>query len=54
MVVGGGIMPFIQDNLVRPYTGYLGSYWLIIAMLVYILYYSISGCKNVNKDIKID
>ncbi len=54
MVVGGGVMPFIQDNWVRPLTGYLGSYWLIIAMLAYILYYSISGCKNVNKDIKID
>ena len=54
MVVGGGIMPFIQDNLVRPATGYLGSYWLVIAMLVYILYYSVAGCKNVNKDIKVD
>ena len=54
MVVGGGIMPFIQDNVVRPYTGYLGSYWLIIAMLAYILYYSLIGCKNVNKDIKVD
>ncbi len=52
MVVGGGIMPFIQDNLLRPYLGYLGSYWLIAAMLAYILYYSLIGCKNVNKDIK--
>ena len=54
MVVGGGIMPFIQDNLVRPATGFLGSYWLIIAMIAYILFYSIWGCKNVNKDIKVD
>ncbi|MBP5499542.1 MAG: MFS transporter [Bacteroidales bacterium] len=54
MVVGGGIMPFIQDNVVRPATGYLGSYWLIIAMIAYILFYSLWGSKNVNKDIKVD
>ncbi len=54
MVVGGGVMPFIQDNVVRPATGYLGSYWLIIAMIAYILFYSLWGCKNVNKDIKVD
>ena len=54
MVVGGGIMPFIQDNWVRPATGYLGSYWLIIAMIAYILFYSLWGSKNVNKDIKVD
>ena len=54
MVVGGGVMPFIQDNLVRPVTGYLGSCWLIIAMIAYILFYSLWGSKNVNKDIKVD
>ncbi|MCQ2212155.1 MAG: MFS transporter [Bacteroidaceae bacterium] len=54
MVFGGGMMPFFQDLVVRPITGYLGSYWLIVAMLAYILYYSIWGCKNVNKDIKVD
>ncbi len=54
MVVGGGIMPFIQDLALRPVLGYLGSYWLIVAMLAYILYYSLIGCKNVNKDIPVD
>ncbi|MBQ0056534.1 MAG: MFS transporter [Bacteroidales bacterium] len=54
MVFGGGMMPFFQDLVVRPFTGYLGSYWLIVAMLAYILYYSVWGCKNVNKDIKVD
>lgn len=54
MLVGGGIMPFVQDLVVRPVTGYLGSYWLVVAMLAYILYYSLIGCKNVNKDIKVD
>lgn len=54
MVVGGGVMPFIQDIVIRPYTGYLGSYWLIVAMLAYLLYYALAGCKNVNKDIVVD
>lgn len=53
MVVGGGVMPFIQDYLGRT-IGYLSSYWLVIAMLAYILYYALVGCKNVNKDIKVD
>ncbi|MCD8304135.1 MAG: MFS transporter [Prevotellaceae bacterium] len=53
MVVGGGVMPFIQDLALRPVLGYLGSYWLIVAMLAYILYYSLIGCKNVNKDIPV-
>ncbi len=54
MVVGGGVMPFIQDLALRPYLDYLGSYWLIVAMLAYILFYSLIGCKNVNKDIPVD
>ncbi|MCD7720831.1 MAG: MFS transporter [Prevotellaceae bacterium] len=53
MVVGGGVMPFIQDLALRPVLGYLGSYWLIVAMLAYILYYSLIGCKNVNKDLPV-
>ncbi len=54
MVVGGGIMPFVQDLVVRPALGYLGSYWLVVAMLAYILYYAVAGCKNVNTDIPVD
>jgi len=54
MVVGGGVMPFIQDYLAREVVGYLGSYWLIVAMLAYMLYYALIGCKNVNTDIKVD
>ncbi|MDE7387455.1 MAG: MFS transporter [Muribaculaceae bacterium] len=53
MVVGGGIMPYIQDWIGRNY-GYVDSYWLVIAMLAYILYYSLIGSKNVNKDIPVD
>lgn len=56
MVFGGGMMPFFQDLVLVQQLGisYLNSYWLIVAMLAYILFYSIWGCKNVNKDIKID
>ncbi len=53
MVVGGGIMPLIQDVLAKS-LGYMASYWLVIAMLCYILYYALVGCKNVNKDIPVD
>ena len=53
MVVGGGIMPFIQ-NLIATNVGYIASYWPVIAMLAYILYYSLVGCKNVNKDIPVE
>lgn len=56
MVFGGGMMPFFQDLILVQQLGisYLNSYWLIVAMLAYILFYSIWGCKNVNKDIKLD
>ena len=53
MVVGGGIMPLIQEVIAKS-AGPIASYWLIIAMLAYILFYSTIGCKNVNKDIKVD
>ncbi len=53
MVVGGGIMPLIQDVLAKS-LGYMASYWLVIAMLCYILYYALVGCKNVNKDIPVE
>lgn len=56
MVFGGGMMPFFQDLVLVQQLGvsYLNSYWLIVTMLAYILFYSIWGCKNVNKDIKVD
>ena len=53
MVVGGGIMPLIQEAIAKS-AGPIASYWLIIAMLAYILFYAVIGCKNVNKDIKVD
>ena len=53
LVVGGGVMPFIQ-NLIAKGAGYMNSYWLVIVMLCYLLYYALIGCKNVNKDIPVD
>lgn len=52
MVVGGGIMPLIQEKIASS-VGYMASYWLVIAMLAYLLYYAIAGSKNVNKDIPV-
>jgi FHS family L-fucose permease-like MFS transporter len=51
MVVGGGIMPFIQESVLRPQVGYLGSYALVIAMLLYILYYSLWGSRNIDHEL---
>ena len=53
MVVGGGIMPLIQ-NLIATSAGYITSYWLVVAMLGYLFFYAVVGSKNVNKDIKVD
>jgi FHS family L-fucose permease-like MFS transporter len=53
LVVGGGVMPLIQEYIAKA-AGYMNSYWLVIAMLIYMLYYSLIGCKNVNKDIPVD
>ena len=53
LVVGGGIMPLIQEYMAKG-LGYMNSYWLVVAMLCYLLYYALIGCKNVNKDIPVD
>ena len=53
MVVGGGIMPLIQ-NYIAGAAGYMTSYWLVVAMLAWILFYGLIGSKNVNTDIPVD
>ena len=47
-------MPLIQDMAFAPRVGYIGSYWLVIAMLGYLLFYSLIGCRNVNTDIPVE
>ncbi len=53
MVVGGGVMPLIQEWLAGV-IGYMASYWLVAAMLGYLLYYGLIGSRNVNKNIPVD
>ena len=55
MVCGGGILPLLQNGIVDMTggVGYLASYWVIVAGLLYLLYYALAGCKNVNKDIPV-
>ena len=53
MVVGGGVMPVIQ-NAIANAAGYMTSYWLVVAMLAYLLFYGLVGSKNVNTDIPVD
>ena len=53
LVCGGGILPVIQ-GLVADIARFMPSYWVIIAALGYLLFYGLVGCKNVNKDIKVD
>lgn len=52
MVVGGGVIPLIQQ-LFAGSVGYMPSYWLIVACLGYLFIYGIWGCINVNKDIPV-
>lgn len=53
LVCGGGILPFVQ-GFVADFAGYIGSYWVIVAGLLYMLFYALVGSKNVNTDIKVD
>ena len=56
MVCGGGILPLLQNAIVdmKDGIGYMASYWVIVAGLIYLLYYALIGCKNVNKDIPVN
>ncbi len=53
MVVGGGVIPLVQQLFANS-VGYMPSYWLIVACLGYLFMYGIWGCINVNKDIPVD
>jgi FHS family L-fucose permease-like MFS transporter len=53
LVCGGGILPLLQKYIVDIST-YQASYWVIVAGLVYLLYYALVGSKNVNKNIPVD
>ncbi|HBT84521.1 MAG TPA: MFS transporter [Porphyromonadaceae bacterium] len=53
MVVGGGIIPLIQ-NWVADQSTYMFSYIVPLIGLAYLLYYALSGSKNVNTDIIVN
>lgn len=53
MVVGGGVIPLLQQLFANS-VGYMTSYWLIVGCLGYLFIYGIWGCINVNKDIPVD
>jgi FHS family L-fucose permease-like MFS transporter len=53
MVVGGGIMPLIQ-NFIADHAGYMMSYVVPLLSMCYMFIYAVIGCKNVNKNIPVD
>ena len=48
MVVGGGVMPFIQ-NIAAETIGDINSYWIVVAMLAYMLFYALIGSRPSKK-----
>lgn len=56
LVCGGGILPLLQNAIVdwNDGIGYLMSYWVIVVALLYLLFYALVGCKNVNKNIPVN
>jgi len=46
-------LPAIQGWL-ADMAGYLTSYWVIFAGLVFLLFYALVGSKNVNKNISVE
>lgn len=53
MVVGGGVLPLVQNAIADSSAGYMVSYIVPLIGLAYLLYYALAGCKNVNEDIPV-
>ena len=53
LVCGGGIIPFLCGILAKS-VGYLQSYWILVACLLFLLFYALVGSKNVNTDIPVE
>lgn len=53
MVVGGGVLPLIQ-NSIADHVSYMVSYIVPFIALAYLCFYAFIGSKNVNKDIPVD
>lgn len=48
MVCGGGILPLIQ-GLVADWVGYVNSYWVLVASVLYLLFYAQVGSRAKSK-----
>ena len=44
MVCGGGLLPLLQ-GAVADFAGYINSYWVLVAALVYMLWFALIGSK---------
>ena len=44
MVCGGGLLPLVQ-GAVADFAGYINSYWVLVAALVYMLWFALVGSK---------
>jgi len=54
MVVGGGILPLLQNGIVDLTNGnYMISYIVPMLGLAYLFFYAIAGSKNVNTNIDV-
>lgn len=53
MVVGGGVLPYLQEYVANQ-TTYLLSYAIPLLAVLYMFYYAVLGCKNVNTDIPVE
>ena len=42
------------EDVIAKGSDTITSYWLQVAMVAYILFFAVIGCKNVNKDIPVD
>ncbi len=54
MVVGGGVLPLIQNGIADTSLGYMISYVVPLLGLAYLCFYALTGSKNVNKDIPVE
>ena len=45
MVVGGGILPLLQNAIADAAGDYMVSYWVVVIAILYILWYAVLGSK---------
>jgi FHS family L-fucose permease-like MFS transporter len=55
LVCGGGVLPLLMNGVVDIFgpSGYIPSYWIVVAGFAYILFYALAGSKPVNRNSKV-